>query len=93
MHQKPSDARPMLTLGHLAAERRSDQGRAIKAPKITGFNTFGELIDLHIVDMLEVGKPLGRSKEFALRTLRKHLGKIKLPHPVSYTHLTLPTKA
>ena len=30
--------------------------------------------------MLEVGKPLGRSKEFALRTLRKHLGKIKLPH-------------
>ncbi|MDB2438082.1 tyrosine-type recombinase/integrase [Hellea sp.] len=64
----------------LEAERRSDQGRAIKAPKITGFNTFGQLIDLHIVDMLEVGKPLGRSKEFALRTLRKHLGKIKLPH-------------
>ena len=28
--------------------------------------------------MLEVGKPLGRSKEFALRTLKKHLGAIKI---------------
>ena len=58
----------------LEAERRTDQGRAIKAPKITGFNTFGQLIDLHIVDMMEVGKPLGRSKELALRTLRKAFG-------------------
>ncbi len=62
------------------ADRRSDQGRGIIAPKITGFNTFGQLIDLHIADMVEVDKPLGRSKDFALRTLNKHLGKIKIPH-------------
>ena len=30
--------------------------------------------------MIEVDKPLGRSKDFALRTLNKHLGKIKIPH-------------
>lgn len=64
----------------LEAERRTDLGRPILAPKITGFNTFGQLIDLHIVDMIEVEKPLGRSKEFALRTLKKHLGDIKIPH-------------
>jgi len=62
----------------IEAERRTDQGRIIEAPVITGFNTFAQLIDLHIVDMLEVGKPLGRSKDFALRTLKKHLGKIKV---------------
>jgi len=62
----------------IEAERRTDQGRIIEAPIITGFNTFGQLIDLHIVDMLEVGMPLGRSKEYALRTLKKHLGKIKI---------------
>ena len=62
------------------ADRRTDQGRGIIAPKVTGFNTFGQLIDLHIADMIEVDKPLGRSKDFALRTLNKHLGKIKIPH-------------
>ena len=30
--------------------------------------------------MVEVDKPLGRSKGFALRTLNKHLGKVKTPH-------------
>ncbi len=62
----------------IEAERRTDQGFVIEAPVITGFNTFGQLIDLHIVDMLEVGKPLGRSKDFALRTLKKHLGGTKV---------------
>ena len=64
----------------LEAERRTDQGHIIEAPVITGFNTFGQLIDIHIVNMLEVGKPLGRSKDFALRTLKKHLGELKPPH-------------
>ena len=64
----------------LEAERLSDQGHEINAPVITSFNSFGQLIDLHLKDMREVGKPLGRSKEYALRTLRKHLGKIKIPH-------------
>ena len=63
----------------LEAERRSDQGREISAPIITGFHSFAQLIDLHLFDMREVGKPLGRSKEYTLRILRKHLGDIKLP--------------
>jgi len=62
------------------ADRRTDQGGGIVAPKVTGWNTFGQLIDLHISDMIEVDKPLGRSKEFTLRILKKHLGKIKLAH-------------
>lgn len=62
----------------LEADRRSDQGINLTSPKITNFNTFGQLIDLHIADMIEVGKPLGRSKDFALRTLNKNLGKLKI---------------
>ena len=62
----------------LEADRRTDQGRDIIVPKITGFNTFGQLIDLHIADMIEVDKPLGRSKEFTLRSLKKNLGKLKI---------------
>jgi len=50
------------------------------SPRIIGFNTFGQLIELHIADMVEVNKPLGRSKDFALRTLNKHLGQVKTPH-------------
>lgn len=62
----------------IEADRRSDQGWNITSPKLTGFNTFGQLIDLHIADMIEVDKPLGRSKDFALRTLNKHLGQVKI---------------
>ena len=62
------------------ADRRTDTGRGIIAPKVSGFSTFGQLIDLHIADMIEVDKPLGRSKDFALRILHKHLGRVRLPH-------------
>lgn len=62
----------------LEADRRTDQGTNIIAPKVSGFTTFGQLIDLHIADMIEVNKPLGRSKEFALRMLKKNLGRTKL---------------
>jgi len=55
------------------ADRRSNQGRGIITPKITGFVIFGQLIELHTVDMIEVDKPLGRSKDFALRTLNKNI--------------------
>ena len=78
MHQKPSDVRPGADAWALDAERQSDQGRAINAAIITDFNSFDQLIDLHLKDMREVGKPLARSKDYALRTLRKHLGKIKI---------------
>ena len=80
MHQKPSDVRPGADAWALDAERQSDQGRAINAAIITDFNSFDQLIDLHLKDMREVGKPLGRSKDYALRTLRKHLGKIKIAY-------------
>ena len=80
MHQKPSDVRPGADAWALDAERQSDQGRAINAAIITDFNSFDQLIDLHLKDMREVGKPLARSKDYALRTLRKHLGKIKIAY-------------
>lgn len=80
MHQKPSDVRPGADAWALDAERQSDQGRAINAAIITDFNSFDQLIDLHLKDMKEVGKPLARSKDYALRTLRKHLGKIKIAY-------------
>ena len=113
----------------IEADRRSDQGWNITSPKLTGFNTFGQLIDLHIADMIEVDKPLGRSKDteqidlarIALRRLGligrsnqrdrrptqqeldrlvsyfENFAKTEIPIArvitVSYTHLTLPTKA
>ena len=48
----------------------SDQGREINAPAITSFNSFGQLIELHIKNMREIGKPLGSSEEYVFRTLR-----------------------
>ncbi len=34
------------------ADRRTDQGHTINAPKVTNFNTFGQLIDQHNGDMI-----------------------------------------
>lgn len=62
----------------LEADRLSDQGKSVNDPKISEFNTFGQLIKLHIQDMHEINKPIRRSKDFALRTLSKHLGNTKL---------------
>jgi integrase len=62
----------------LDIERRIDRGekfvvRARKDPK-----TIGDLIDLHMSDMAEVGKPALRSKRFTLEALKESLGKLKL---------------
>ena len=40
--------------------------------------TFGELIDLHVADMCEVGKAPGRSKNATLKMLKRQLGKLKM---------------
>ncbi|ESZ54605.1 hypothetical protein X727_33310 [Mesorhizobium sp. L103C119B0] len=40
--------------------------------------SFGELIDLHIDDMCDVGKSTRRSKAAALDMLQRHLGKCKV---------------
>lgn len=39
-----------------------------------GLRTLADLIDLHIADMLEVRKPLRRSKANTLELLRQQLG-------------------
>ena len=53
------------TAAHLwtrQAETRVDQGLAPNKSSVSRLQTFGDLIDLHIVDMFEVGKPLRRGK-------------------------------
>jgi len=39
------------------AETRVDQGLAPNKSSVSRLTTFGDLIDLHIIDMCEVGKP------------------------------------
>lgn len=59
----------------LETERQIDRGGAPVPSRIARITTFGELIDLHIADMTEVGKPPGRSKAATLSMLKRDLGK------------------
>lgn len=59
-------------------ERQIDRGETPKPSRIAGLSTFGELIDLHIADMKEVGKAPGRSKDATLRMLKRRLGRLRL---------------
>lgn len=43
-----------------------------------GISTFGALIDLHINDLMELGKPLRRSKDHVLRRLKDDIGSTPL---------------
>lgn len=47
-------------------ERRVDRAETLTKSRIARLKTFGELIDLHIDDMCDVGKPPRRSKAAAL---------------------------
>lgn len=58
----------------LEAERQIDRGGSPIPSRIARLTTFGELIDLHIADMTEVGKPPGRSKAATLAMLKRDLG-------------------
>ncbi len=58
-------------------ERSIDQGRAPVTARAQRAQTFGDLIDLHIADMKEVGKPPGRSKDATLAMLKRELGDLK----------------
>lgn len=58
----------------LEAERQVDRGSAPLNPRIARIRTFGELIDLHIRDMCEVGKAPGRSKDVTLAMLKRRSG-------------------
>jgi integrase len=57
------------------AERQVDRGATPQPSRIARLNTFGDLIDLHIADMTEVGRTPGRSKSATLEMLKRELGK------------------
>lgn len=59
-------------------EREIDLGQKPAPKHKDGIKTVSELIDLHIADMVEVGKAIGRSKGFSLNLLRSRLGKVNL---------------
>ena len=62
------------------AETRVDQGLAPNKLSVSSLQTFGDLIDLLIADMCEVGKPARRSKAATLTTLKRDLGEEKIGH-------------
>lgn len=57
----------------IEAERQIDQGVAPTPTRVKGMKTFGQLIDLHIADMKEVGEAPGRSKSAPLAMLKREL--------------------
>ncbi|WP_205520720.1 hypothetical protein [Propylenella binzhouense] len=59
-------------------EREIDLGRTPTPKKVQGVKTFGDLIDLHLRDMKEAGKPTGRSKGFSMDLLKHRLGRVRL---------------
>ncbi|THD53046.1 site-specific integrase [Phenylobacterium sp.] len=60
------------------AERQIDRGETPTLSKVAKLQTFGDLIDLHISDMSEVGKAPGRSKQATLEMLKRRLGRKKM---------------
>lgn len=61
------------------AEAQVDRGLAPSGRRARSAKTFGGLIDLHIDDMTEVGKPPRRSKSATLEMLRRELGALRIP--------------
>lgn len=57
-------------------ESEIDGGKTPARKNVVGVKTLGALIDLHIADMKEVGKVLGRSKAYSLELLKDRLGKV-----------------
>ncbi len=62
----------------LETERTIDKGIDPKAVNPRTVTTFSEIIDLHIQDMLEVGKRIRRSKSAVLESLKLTLGEYRL---------------
>ncbi|WP_189341232.1 MULTISPECIES: hypothetical protein [unclassified Mesorhizobium] len=56
-------------------EREVDRGETPTKSRVERLKTFGELVDLHIDDMCDVGNPPRRSKSAALDPLQLHPGK------------------
>lgn len=57
-----------------ACENQVDRGRSPIGKRARRTKTFSDLIDLHIDDMKEVGRPPGRSKGATLEMLQRELG-------------------
>jgi integrase len=55
-------------------ERQVDRGETPRPSRIARLSTVGDLIDLHIADMEDVGKAPGRSKTATLAMLKRELG-------------------
>lgn len=60
-----------------AAEAQVDCGRTPSGRRARSVNTVGDLITLHIDDMKDVGKSIGRSKSATLEMLHRELGALK----------------
>lgn len=60
------------------AEGQIDRGHAPSGRRARSAKTFGALIDLHVDDMKEVGKPPGRSKSATLEMLQRELGALRI---------------
>ena len=63
----------------LDMERNIDRSGSPKPRAAVQAKTFGDIIDLHIEDMHEVGRPPRRSKAAVLEALKDALGTVKLP--------------
>ena len=62
----------------LGMERNIDRSGSLKPRAAGQAKTFGDIIDLHIEDMREVGRPPRRSKAAVLEALKEALGTVKL---------------
>ena len=60
------------------AERQIDRGETPAVSRVGKLKTFGDLIDLHISDMVEVGKAPRRSKAATLKMLNDELGSLNM---------------
>ncbi|MCC8977249.1 site-specific integrase [Bradyrhizobium acaciae] len=63
----------------LEMERSIDRNGSPKPRAAVKAKTFGDIIDLHVEDMHEVGRPPRRSKAAVLEALKEDLGSTKLP--------------
>lgn len=63
----------------LETERNIDKGLDPNSPSPKTIRTFADIINLHIKDLLEVGKPIRRSKSAVLEALKLSLG----PSPIA----------
>jgi hypothetical protein len=60
------------------AESQVDRGHGPSVRRARSAKTFGALIDLHVDDMKDVGKPPARTKNAVLERLKRKLGALRI---------------